>query len=775
MASWWENDPIADSAASAQAADWWSKDPAAKVAPELTPQQKAEAEVRREMTMSAEDYDKHIREKVRAGGVYRPQPTRANLTSDQLLDAIGLQDEIVGAGQFLRHLAMNPTKIDRASQAYSDAAERIRAERRVARADNGWIGTAGEIVTGLASGGPLNALRGQAVRTAAPIAQSFGSRVGRAAAYGGGFGAASGFAQGEGGLINRGLSAGAAGLTGAVVGPLISEVVLPVGGRVAGAIGDAARYSRNALASVRNPERAAVRNVADRLVASGVDPAQLRQAVSPAASANLQARGITEEQMAELISRGLRGEPAAQIAADFGMSPQTVTRYVNLYRTNNPTPMNIIDLTKETVGEGASGPVWRLGRAANSLAGDDAAEASQALISRQETQPGRVSGIARQAVGGRDYESTLTAGRQRLSQEANQAYRQFYDEPSLFINQLGDLMDDPLFRRANIAAQRQARIDVIAQNQRAARTGGTQQPVPTVDPGAEEFTPQMLDYIQRQLRIASEGFASNPTAARHARNLREVFLDRIEGHYPTFQPIRQAYAQAQGEFGEDGALLAGRELTNRLGERTDEALRDFNMMTPAQQELFRLGFARKIQDDAANTQAGAAAANKYNTGAFREIVSRIFRGDRDLQRQGEALVRNMRREAITTKTKNDVLAGARTAELESDMGRQMETAKTAANALTGRFMQVLNDLSTRLTTQLGRRGATEVNRILTMTEPDQMLPMLNRLARAAATTRERNEYVVAIRALRRLNSDAASAGVGINAGRQTAPESEQRR
>ncbi len=744
-------------------------------APEPTPQQKAEEEVRREMAMSPEEYDTHVRTKVKAGGVYRPQPTRANLTSDQMLDAIGLQDEIVGAGQFLRHFATNPTQIDRASQAYSDAAERIRAERRVAREDNGWVGTIGEIATGLASGGPLNALRGQVARTAAPLAQSFGGRVGKAAAYGGSFGAVSGAAQGEGGPVNRLLSAGAGGLMGAVAGPVISEVVLPVGGRLVGAVGDAARYAKNAVASVRNPEQAAVRNVADRMVASGVEPAQLRQAVSPTASANLQARGITEEQMAELVSRGLRGEPIAQVAQSYGIAPRTAQRYVDLYRTNNPTPMNIIDLTTEAVGEGASGPVWRLGRAANSLAGDDSAEASAALMNRQEVQPGRVSGIARQAVGGGDYETTLRTGRQNLANEADTAYQQFYQEPSLLIDDLADLMEDPLFRRMNVTAQRQARVDTIRRNQEALRQGRQPEPVPTVDPEAQEYTPQMLDYIQRQLRLAAEGKLKDPNAAAHARNLREVFLDRIEDHYPSFRGIRTNYAERMGEYGEDGALIAGRELTNRLGEQTDEALREFATMTPAQQELFRLGFARKIQDDAANVVQGNQAANKYNTGAFREIVSRIFRGDRDLERQGQALIRNMRREAITTKNKDKVLSGARSAELNSDMGRQMETARTAANVLTAKFGQVLNDLSTRLTTQLGRRGAAEVNRILTMTEPDQLLPMLNRLANAARTTRERNEYVVAIRALRRMNSDAVSAGVGINAGRQTAPEREKRR
>src|SRR5262245_22546998 len=57
-----------------------------------------EAEVRREMAMSPAEYDAYIRGKVRAGGMYRPQPTRANLLSDQGTDVVGLQDEIAGAG-----------------------------------------------------------------------------------------------------------------------------------------------------------------------------------------------------------------------------------------------------------------------------------------------------------------------------------------------------------------------------------------------------------------------------------------------------------------------------------------------------------------------------------------------------------------------------------------------------------------------------------------------------------------------------------------------------
>jgi hypothetical protein len=265
----------------------------------------------------------------------------------------------------------------------------------------------------------------------------------------------------------------------------------------------------------------------------------------------------------------------------------------------------------------------------------------------------------------------------------------------------------------------------------------------------------MLDLIQRQLRISSQGM-TDPNNAVRARNLREVFLDRIEDHYPTFRGIRRNYARMQGEFGEEGALEAGAAMTTRLGAPAREALREFDAMTPAQQELFRLGFARSVMDKAANPQVGGAVANQFNTPAVRDIVTRLYSGDANLQRQGRRLLRDLRRETTTTKTKNDVMAGARTAELGSDMGRMMEDAKTAADALTGRPWKLLENLSTRLTTQIGRRGAAEVMRILTETDPAELLPVLNRLARAAQTTQERQAYVAAMRQYARVGHRPAA-------------------
>ncbi len=651
---------------------------------------------------------------------------------------------------------------------YGEVLSDVRGKGKKFSDDHPYVSLGAEVAGGIGS------LAGAPVRAVAAAPSMLG-RVGRSAAIGGGFGAASGFGNSEGDYGNRLVGATKGGAVGAVAGPLIADVALPLAARTASGVNQAFRYGNQAIRNARNPQQAAIENVADRLTAAGIDPAAVRGAVSPPPSPQLAGRNtpagqpFSDEDMATIISRSMRGDTAAQIGADYGIHPGTVSRYVATYRDTNPTPMSILDVSKEIAGEGGASPVTRLGRAAYSLAGDESGDAAQRLIGRQDTQAGRVGNIVQRSVAGGDFEATRTAGLQGLRDEADTAYRQFYAEPELAIDQLRDLMQDPLFRRANVMGQRQARVEAIRRNQDAARAGRPQESVPTVDPNNEVFTPEMLDLIQRQLRIASQGAVSNPNAARHAGNLRQVFLDRIEDHYPTFRGIRRNYAEGMGEFGEEGALDAGAAMTTRLGAPAREALRGFGAMTPAQQELFRLGFARSLMDKAANPQIGGAVANQFNTTAVRELVEQLYpRGNRQLWQQGQRLLRDLRRESITTKTKNDVLAGARTAELGSDMGRMMEGAQTAADVATGRWGKLLENLSTRLSTQLGRRGAQEVLDVLTQTDPAQLLPVLNRLAQASTTTRQRQAYAAAIREIRSGAFARAAPASGVAAGNDQA-------
>jgi hypothetical protein len=107
------------------------------------------------------------------------------------------------------------------------------------------------------------------------------------------------------------------------------------------------------------------------------------------------------------------------------------------------------------------------------------------------------------------------------------------------------------------------------------------------------------------------------------------------------------------------------------------------------------------------------------------------------------------------------------------MERAMQIPKTAADLATGRFGKILENLSTRLATQLGSEGAGQVLRILTETDPARLLPIMNRLSRAAQTTQQRQAYVTAIRQLRSAGVARLSAPIGISLGRMQAVSDQQ--
>lgn len=144
--------------------------------------------------------------------------------SNLVMDPFGVRDEMIGGGEFVKKFVTSGGDIDQASQAYSDAAERVRAEQEVAREDYGPVP---EIVGGFGTTGIAKGFQ---------MAPTLAGRVKQSALTGGGFGAVTGATQGEGGVTNRLLSAAEGGLTGAVLGPVVTEVGGPlIGGIVRGA------------------------------------------------------------------------------------------------------------------------------------------------------------------------------------------------------------------------------------------------------------------------------------------------------------------------------------------------------------------------------------------------------------------------------------------------------------------------------------------------------------------------------------------------------------
>lgn len=638
-----------------------------------------------------------------------------------------------------------------------------------------------------------------------------------------------------GGPIAQTVAGMVGGIGGAAAGTMAART-----GRVAGA---AYKYGRDMARGAESipgdaasgPYQAGLTKVADTLAEAGVGPGQLERQVAPPVSWQLSTRQnnpIVQADINEMIAQSLEGRTAAAIAADYGVHPSTVTRYVNTYREANITPMSILDLAKETRGEGAALPVTRLGKASASLSQDS--QAAEALHNRQLGQQGRAADIIQQTTSdaeltrraaqaeadfraarpapnapltatektalqaeqsrvrsefeaqrdqGREMEFAREDLNRRTQAQTNANYAKLHALPDIVVDEnLGRILAQPLARQQWDKARMLAEADgtQIPTYDEITRTFGirpkgglgldreTGTPeAPAQYPGNPPAQPaalvpvRALDYFQRALRLDAK---SGGTEGHALNTIRQRVIDALDpqnpvaGHTPLVPGFRATMGAYRTGMAGDEAFAAGEALVAKASSPTRAALREFDNMTPDQQHLFRMGFARKLMDGVSGTNESANAVAKFQNEGTRQTIRRVFP-----QEQADAMIRGMRRENITTGTRNDIYRGSQTAEKSSDMAKLMDTAKAAADFVTGGPLSWIRNLSNRLAYQIGERQSQEIVRILAQTDPPRLLRTLNDLAGRARTAAERQAYLVAAREARTSLRMPLTAGVVTNA------------
>ena len=554
-----------------------------------------------------------------------------------------------------------------------------------------------------------------------------------------------------------------AGVLGGLVAPLGYSALA----RTGGAVRDAAKYGTNMAARARNPQLAADQDVADALSKSGLTADDVRAELAPKLSKQLQARNLTDADAADIVSRVAAKEPAAAIAKDYGISESTVKSYASKHREMTPTPRNIVDVTKDLAGDGASKPITRLGRAAFGIADDG--ETTQALTSRQDTQGGRLNTIIKKAAGGRDYDAETARLDDELGAQATQAYavanqnaQPFNLRPALrqarksAFESAGDI-------RAGLEKAVDLFFEPVMMGSRVRKLGQ-----PIGDMKRFQASREALDQM-----IETSFKDGKPTRlTRKLTQLRQSVNNVVRNANPDMAAADDMFSGAKSS---QSIMKQGQELTTRLGAKTADALKGFDKLNPDQKDLYRLSFLQKLDNMVANPRDGAGLANQFQSESVRKVIRRLFSPDKRLspkenkaiRSRGEELIKRLREEATTTKTLNEVTGrgNSPTAPWQQDMGKFMAGAKAGADVLTGRWGAVLDNLTNRLTYQIGERQAKAIMQTLTETEPSKVLPMLNRLARQAKTTKERMEYVTAIRQFRKAGP-GSSLGTGIVAADQ---------
>lgn len=216
--------------------------------------------VRRELRMSEKEYSEYAKERKAKGLPGRPQASSAQLAGDIASDQLLLQDEIVGAGEFIKQLATGDKSIidrqawDDAGSAYSRGADRVRAEREVAGEEFGNYALIPQILGGLGMvAAKVPAVASAAVSKVAPqvsnkLAAWLGG-AGQSAKVGATYGGITGVTGGEGGVAQRALGGVGGAAAGAALAPALSHVVAPAAAFAVRKAVDATAPARQAIAA----------------------------------------------------------------------------------------------------------------------------------------------------------------------------------------------------------------------------------------------------------------------------------------------------------------------------------------------------------------------------------------------------------------------------------------------------------------------------------------------------------------------------------------------
>jgi len=598
----------------------------------------------------------------------------------------------------------------------------------------------------------------------------------------------------------------ALGLIGGFAAPNVANIA----SRTYGGVKSGLDYANKQVQRARNPEQAAYRDIADRTVEAGIDMDETIRSVTPSTSANLQARGFSEDDLADIVSRQLNGEHAEDIVIDYAhlknaqgqsLTPDTARAYLQRYQDANPTPMNLVDLAKEQVGTGKATPLSNQARTDTAIADDPIA--NQRLIERQRAQPGRTADIIEQSgIDGRNLSEELDRLATTAKAEERAAYKAVADnaEPIDLKPVIGAARKVALRRGGEIGEKLNAAIDLffkkVAQPkrisaiedvrlkemaERIAKAEGAENPdMARIAQLKRRFDamrddleynqnnkPEILkpgkpiDDVRSFIDARDELSDMTKAALKDGKNSLAAELTELrkrlnEAARATNRALEDADAKYSGNRSIERMIERGGDLGKKLTPKSKQALRDFRKLTPTQQEIQRVAFEDKMAAEALNVKRGNAAADQFGTEAFERIIGEMYpapkspRGpartaEQAVYERGRKLLRNLKRESISTETTRDALSGSRTAPLSDDMAEMLEGPRAAADALTGRWTKILENLSNRLTRVIGKEAARRRIRILTETNPAEALPVLRRLRDEAKNTRDRQLMDVAIR------------------------------
>lgn len=758
-------------------------------------------EVRRETKMSSDEYTKANKERVAKGGLNRPQPGTfggGGLT-DMVADPIGVMDEVHGASQFVKrgvlpavgHMAYDAVRpianafgadlaesqgsygedIERGAEAYTDAADRIRAERAVGRERLGYAALPVEIVAGAPS---VGIKAGTNIVKGANALRGWLEGAKQSSKVGAGFGLAAGTAQSEGGIVERGTGGVVGALTGAVAAPVISHVGVPAAAWLA-------RNIKNLPGAVRTARTAVSRNP-DAILYRG-----------------LQRQDMTPEQAQLYLDTGQdlatfsgTKTPLPETLADTGPAMRRLTRAIEAQPGNSSTQAETFLRTRQRgtsplVPETVPNPAYNSAEKARipNPSFDPSRPAhpqnnpqttanpnyKPSKIANRDHMPGQFERLNDQLqrglkVSGDDFAKT----KERLDREMKEAATPLYDKFRNAVDEngapieidVGDIlraseMQDidlaPGFKRLMQRARTEFIDDVVLRDmgpglnnqiplgkEAVAATAQTTR----LSPARFDSAKQKLDEMIQKAQANGEN-----NSVRLLVELQNELIAKADALTTPSGANRSLYAEARDAYASPAklkdALAAGRTFMKGDSEVTGVQYRDYST---GEKRMFRIGMAKQAKTDTGRKTYGTDGVNYYDRPNVQDVLKEIMT-PKEYARHVALQGREGSMVASLRATQNSRTAPT-LADME-DLGWWSRQAKDIQNTggVFGYAAKIAADRVQQLT-RMREKDAAEVARLIFEKDPVKQREITQRLSATYGKPRVQRGIAAAVREVRRL-------------------------
>jgi hypothetical protein len=357
-----------------------------------------------------------------------------------------------------------------------------------------------------------------------------------------------------GGVVGAGLGAGLG--AGAKAVNSIANAYVP-GWRAAS---QAAEILKGGTTGEEAARMQAIRDIALELKRDQVDPTQVVQAMLPGYREGRRGT-LTLEQIEQVVSGHLEGQPTAAIARALGVSDDVVARMVTRFNDEIAPRFqdsNLLDVlrTPRTPGEVVVIPnTMDLAHVAATTEGRGRQIAMQRMRQRQADTADELVTLIDDTFGSAGFDAARKVFAEETQGLARNLYKGLHQGPGtvMTVAEIGPAARDPLLAKAVEFAVRDATIQGDAAIAAAIQAGN--------------LNPRAVDLIQRQLRLASQSL-TDPNAAGLARTLRDQILAIAEQRMPAFWGTRGWY---RNRMAAEEAFDLGRALGVKRGTSGDEA------------------------------------------------------------------------------------------------------------------------------------------------------------------------------------------------------------